>query len=70
MTAAHKKLMLRYIKHCSGRIEVDNDCDVCWVERPDAELTLESYLSGDKDGLTSLTPTLCFDHGRELGVVW
>ena len=70
MTAAHKELMLRYIKQCKGRVEFDGDCDVCWIERPGTELILESYISDGEGGLTNLAPILCPDHGRELGVVW
>jgi hypothetical protein len=70
MTAAHKELMLRYIKQCSGEVEIRGDCDVCWAERPSARQTLESYLDDGEGSLTRLTPILCPDHGRELGVVW
>ena len=70
MTAAHKKLMLRYIKQCEGRVVFDGCCDVCWIERPATELKLESYIGDGEGGITSLSPILCPAHGRELGVVW
>ena len=70
MTAAHRELMLRYIKQCSGQVEIDDDCDVCFVERPNINMTLESYIDNGEGGITTLLPNLCLDHGRELDIVW
>ncbi|KKN28852.1 hypothetical protein LCGC14_0849920 [marine sediment metagenome] len=70
MTAAHKELMLRYIKQCSGRVEFNGDCDICWVERPNVNLTLESYIDDGEGGITTMLPNLCLAHAMELDVVW
>ena len=70
MTDAHKRLMRRYIKHYKGKVEIGEECDVCWAEVPE-RMSLQLYIDGHYGRAFSVhPPNLCLDHGRELGVAW